>query len=105
MASSSGGGGVSSKLPKAKGCSPLVMETGAGREENVGKLNSGSGSAATGTGGGGGGTTRGGGGGGAAAAGSGAPRTTPARASADLTMEISGSGGTKGFFKTPSAPT
>src|SRR6202521_2786137 len=34
-----------------------------------------------------------------------AVRETPARSSADFTIEIRGSGGTNGFFSTPSAPT
>src|SRR5262249_48988587 len=42
---------------------------------------------------------------GGAGSSTGAPTETPARGRADLTMEIKGSGGTNGFFKTPSAPT
>src|SRR5215468_966835 len=104
--------GASSSEPKASGWSALSMLTGAGREEKTGTPRSISGS---GAGGGGGGGTFGKGGGPDLAAGTGgrrggaavsaAPITTPARVSADFTMEISGSGGTKGFFKTPSAPT
>src|SRR5258708_36636799 len=33
------------------------------------------------------------------------PNGTPARAKADFTIEISGSGATNGFFNTPSTPT
>src|SRR5215470_4396619 len=100
--------GASSSEPKASGWSALSMFTGAGREK-AGTPRSISGSGA----GGGGGGTFGKGGGPAFATGTGgggtalspAPMITPARVSADFTMEISGSGGTKGFFKTPSAPT
>src|SRR5690349_21188518 len=92
------------------------MCTEAGREEKTGtpKSSSGSGSGAGGGGGGGGATLGGGGGtefaaatggGGGGAAISAAPIITPARVSADFTIEINGSGGTNGFFKTPSAPT
>src|SRR5215475_11534700 len=92
------------------------MLTGAGREEKTGtpKSISASGSGAGGGGGGGGATlgngggiefdaATGGGGGGAAI--SAVPIITPARFNADFTIEISGSGGTNGFFSTPSAPT
>src|SRR5690242_12725299 len=91
------------------------MFTGAGREENTGTPKSSSAAGAGGGGGGGGAifgngggsafavaTGGGGGGGGAVSA---APMTTPARVSADFTIDMSGSGGTNGFFKTPSAPT
>src|SRR5207245_374386 len=103
----------SSKLPKASGCAPLPMVKGFERDDGTGAANSSSGDVAE-AGSGGGGTTRGEGAGsdfaatgigGGGVGTTGAPNTTPARVSADFTMEISGSGGTNGFFKTPSAPT
>src|SRR5215471_18399171 len=89
------------------------MLRGAGRDENTGTFRSISGSGTAVGGGGGGGATLGSSGGSAFVAatggggggGSADPITTPARVSADFTIEISGSGGTNGFFNTPSAPT
>src|SRR5262249_6912394 len=102
VSSSSTVPGVSSKLPKASGCALRSILIGAGL---TGISSTGSSNA----GGGGGGVCKasglnsaGAGGGGGSA---GAPTTTPARERADFTIEIKGSGGTKGFFRTPSAPT
>src|SRR5580700_5637147 len=107
--------GVSSRLPKATGCWPASIFNAAGRAgasstndsvSNSGKAAVGLGAkfglpprdseaaagASTGTSG-------------TAFAGTKPAWATPARTRADFTMEIKGSGGTKGFFKTPSAPT
>src|SRR5579859_1610427 len=96
--------GVSSKLPNANGCALRSMLIGAGRagmSSTVGSSNEGTGGtgicSASGLNA---------AGSSLAATGSGScPRETPARASADFTIEIKGSGGTNGFLSTPSAPT
>ena len=111
--------GVSSRLPNATGCEPESIRIGSGREgtsstklsltaSGLPRLNSCTGAVATaGTLGFTGGNIslapKGAGSSNFAAGGGAWP--DPERCSADFTIEISGSGGINGFFKTPSAPT
>src|SRR5208283_3724455 len=113
-AASSSGSGVSSRLPKANGSLPAGILTCSGRVAKfstsvsasasagfVASLSAASFAAA--------GVSNSAplrlAGSGVLSATGALPSATPARANADFTIEISGSGGTKGFFNTPSAPT